>query len=97
MGKSVGRIALKPDDATYEVWHDWVRENMESEYKKATTQKEGVSGPPTGVKQKTINLIFRAVGIKASDYEHGFQRGIYYADMYENGKEFLRGKIVTTL
>ena len=31
MGKSVGRIALKPDDATYEVWHDWVRENMESE------------------------------------------------------------------
>ena len=93
MGKSVGRIALKPDDATYEVWHDWVRENMESEYKKATTQKEGVSGPPTGVKQKTINLIFRAVGIKASDYEHGFQRGIYYADMYENGKEFLRGEI----
>ena len=93
MGKSVGRIALKPDDATYEVWHDWVRENMESEYKKATTQKEGVSGPPTGVKQKTINLIFRAVGIKASDYEHGFQRGIYYADMYENGKKFLRGEI----
>ena len=93
MGKSVGRIALKPDDATYEVWHDWVRENMESEYKKATTQKEGVSGPPTGVKQKTINLIFKAVGIKASDYEHGFQRGIYYADMYENGKEFLRGEI----
>ena len=93
MGKSVGRIALKPDDATYEVWHDWVRENMKSEYKKATTQKEGVSGPPTGVKQKTINLIFKAVGIKASDYEHGFQRGIYYADMYENGKEFLRGEI----
>ena len=93
MGKSVGRISLKPDDATYDVWHDWVRENMSVEYKKATTQKEGVAGPPTGVKQKTINLIFRAVGIKQSDYLHGFQRGIYYADMYENGKEFLRGEI----
>ena len=93
MGKSVGRISLKPDDATYDVWHDWVRENMSEEYLKATTQKEGVSGPPTGVKQKTINLIFKAVGIKQSDYLHGFQRGIYYADMYENGKEFLRGEI----
>ena len=24
---------------------------------------------------------------------HGFKRGIFYADMYENGKEFLRGEI----
>ena len=93
MGKSVGRIALKPDDSTYDVWHDWVRDNMSEEYLKATTQKEGVAGPPTGVKQKTINMIFRAVGIKPSDYQHGFQRGIYYADMYENGNEFLRGEI----
>ena len=93
MGKSVGRISLKPDDATYEVWHEWVRENMADEYIKQTTQKEGVSGPPTGVKQKTINIIFKAVGIKPSDYQHGFQRGIYFADMYENGKEFLRNEI----
>ena len=93
MGKSVGRISLKPDDATYEVWHEWVRENMADEYIKQTTQKEGVSGPPTGVKQKTINMIFKAVGIKPSDYQHGFQRGIYFADMYENGKEFLRNEI----
>jgi len=93
MGKSVGRISLKPDDSTYDVWHDWVRENMSEEYLKATTQKEGVAGPPTGVKQKTINMIFKAVGIKPSEYQHGFQRGIYYADMYENGNQFLRGEI----
>ena len=24
---------------------------------------------------------------------HGFKRGIFYADIYENGKEFLRGEI----
>ena len=66
---------------------------MSEEYLKATTQKEGVAGPPTGVKQKTINMIFKAVGIKPSEYQHGFQRGIYYADMYENGNEFLRGEI----
>jgi len=93
MGSSKGRIALKPDDETYDIWHQWLKENKEEEYLAATTQKEGVAGPPTGVKQKTINLIFKAVGIKASEYQHGFKRGIYFADIYENGKEFLRGEI----
>ena len=93
LGSSSGKIALKPDDSTYEVWHDWLKENEADEYKRQTTQKEGVAGPPTGVKQKVINMIFRAVGVKASTYMHGFKRGIFYADMYENGKEFLRGEI----
>jgi hypothetical protein len=93
LGSSKGRIALKPDDAIYETWHDWLKENQKEEYLKQTTQKEGVAGPPTGVKQKVINMIFKAVGIKGSDYMHGFKRGIFYADIYENGKEFLRGEI----
>jgi hypothetical protein len=93
LGSSKGRIALKPDDAIYETWHEWLKENQKEEYLKQTTQKEGVAGPPTGVKQKTINMIFKAVGIKGSDYMHGFKRGIFYADIYENGKEFLRGEI----
>ena len=93
LGSSKGKIALKPDDSTYEVWHDWLKENRRDEYLRQTTQKEGVAGPPTGVKQKTINMIFKAVGIKGSDYQHGFKRGIFYADIYENGKEFLRGEI----
>ena len=38
-------------------------------------------------------MIFKAVGVKGSDYMHGFKRGIFYADIYENGKEFLRGEI----
>jgi len=93
LGSSKGRIALKPDDAIYETWHEWLKENQKEEYLKQTTQKDGVAGPPTGVKQKTINMIFKAVGIKGSDYMHGFKRGIFYADIYENGKEFLRGEI----
>ena len=93
LGSSKGRIALKPDDAIYETWHEWLKENQKEEYLKQTTQKEGVAGPPTGVKQKVINMIFKAVGIKGSDYMHGFKRGIFYADIYENGKEFLRGEI----
>ena len=93
LGSSKGKIALKPDDSTYDVWHQWLKENNKEEYLKQTTQKEGVAGPPTGVKQKTINMIFKAVGIKGSSYQHGFKRGIFFADIYENGKEFLRGEI----
>ena len=93
LGESKGRISLKPDDSTYDVWHDWIKENREEKYKKQTTQKEGISGPVTGVKQKIIKMIYDEFGIKLKDYEHGFQRGIYYADMYENGKEFLRNEI----
>ena len=93
LGSSSGKIALKPDDSTYEVWHEWLKENETEEYLRQTTQKEGVAGPPTGVKQKVINMIFRAVGAKPSTYMHGFKRGIFYADIYENGKEFLRGEI----
>ena len=93
MGSSKGRIALKPDDETYDVWHQWLKENKEDEYKAATTQKEGVAGPPTGVKQRVINMIFKVVGVKPSEYQHGFKRGIYFADIYENGREFLRGEI----
>ena len=93
LGSSSGKIALKPDDSTYDVWHQWLKENQTEEYKRQTTQKEGVAGPPTGVKQKVINMIFRAVGAKPSTYMHGFKRGIFYADIYENGKEFLRGEI----
>jgi len=93
LGESTGRVALKPDDSVYEIWHDWLKENETEEYLKQTTQKEGVAGPPTGVKQKVINMIFKAVSVKASTYMHGFKRGIFYADIYENGKEFLRGEI----
>ena len=93
LGESVGRVTLKPDDSTYEVWVDWLKENRSDEYKKINTQKEGVAGPPTGIKQKIIGMIFNVVGVKASQYQHGFKRGIFYADIYENGKEFLRGEI----
>ena len=93
LGESTGKVALKPDDSTYEVWHQWLKDNKADEYKRQTTQKEGVAGPVTGVKQKVINMIFKVVGVKPSTSQHGFKRGIFFADIYENGKEFLRGEI----
>jgi hypothetical protein len=49
--------------------------------------------PPTGPKLQQMLLLYKILGIKPSDYEHGFQRGVYFAPMYENAREFLRGEI----
>jgi hypothetical protein len=51
------------------------------------------SFPPTGPKQQCLYVILRALGLSASKYEHGYQRGVYFAPFYENTREFLRKDI----
>jgi hypothetical protein len=92
-GTSAGKIAIKPDDTIYKVWHEWVKENCADKYEKAMTQKEGVSGPVTGAKSRVISMIFSKCGIKQSHYMHGYERGVYYSCFYENTKEYLQNKI----
>jgi hypothetical protein len=92
-GTSAGKIAIKPDDSIYKVWHEWVKENYADKYEKAMTQKEGVSGPVTGAKSRVISMIFSKCGIKQSHYMHGYERGVYYSCFYENTKEYLQNKI----
>lgn len=49
--------------------------------------------PPTGPKQQQMHLLYKILQLKLSDYEHGFQRGVYFAPIYENTREYLRGEI----
>jgi hypothetical protein len=93
LGESAGKIATKPDDSVYEVWHNWIKENNTEDYERQTTQKEGIQGPVSGVKQRILSMIFKELGIKQSEYQHGFKRGVYFAQMYDNGNEFLRNEI----
>jgi hypothetical protein len=50
--------------------------------------------PPTGPKLQTMLLLFKILGIKVTEYQHGFQRGVYFAPLYENTREYLRNEIV---
>ena len=104
LGESAGKIAIKPDDEFYDPWHQWLKENRSEWYQTAITNErirnganmgtgEGASGPVSGIKQKILGQIFKECGIKMSDYHHGFKRGVYFAQMYENGNEFLRSEI----
>jgi hypothetical protein len=57
------------------------------------TQKDDVSGPVTGAKQRVISMIFQELNIKTQNYVHGYERGVYYSSFYENTKEFLQNKV----
>ena len=91
LGETKGKISLKPDDTFYDTWHQWLKENKTEDYKRVTTSKTGQ--PVTGIKQKIIQLIYKELDIKRAKYEHGFKRGCYFANIYQNGKEFLRSEI----
>jgi len=93
LGESTGRVSIKPDDSVYMEWVEWMKKEKPEEYKRINTQKEGVNGPPTGVKQQILTYIFRELNIRKADYDHGYKRGIYFSSFYENGREYLRGDI----
>ena len=104
LGESAGKISLKPDDKFYDPWHQWLKENRAEWYQNNITNErirnganmgagDGASGPVSGIKQKILGQIFKECGIKATQYHHGFKRGVYMAMMYENGCEYLRNEI----
>jgi len=102
LGESAGKISLKPDDKFYDPWHQWLKENKPDWYMENITRERArnganmgyeANGPVSGIKQKILGQIFKECGIKATEYHHGFKRGVYFAMMYENGAEFLRNEI----
>lgn len=104
LGESAGKISIKPDDEFYEPWHQWLKENRSEWYEKSITNErirngknmgtgDGASGPVSGIKQRILGQIFKECGIKQTEYNHGFARGVYLAQMYENGNQFLRNEI----
>jgi hypothetical protein len=93
VGDAKGSIPIQPDDAIYARWRAYVKKSRPKEFKEATTQKEGVSGPVTGETMRVFSLICRVAGISPNEFQHGHERGVYYSCIYENTKEFLRGEI----
>lgn len=142
LGVTAGKIALKPVDAIFSEWANYLKVKYSEGFDKATIpyvadiiqkdeewvcadefvritaptkeqliaklesdnysvhstgkvydKKSRHKSPPTGPKQQTMLLLFKILGIKASDYEHGFQRGVYFAPLYENTREYLRKEI----
>ena len=92
-GCSAGKISIKPDDYLYDAWHDYIKQHRTAEYMKKTMKEDQDSGPVTGVKQRILEIIFREMGIPASKYNHGFERGVYYSCFYDETKDVLTNKL----
>lgn len=144
LGKTAGRILLKPDDEFYEKWNHWLQDHHHAEYQRAVFGKAGVvvqrsegrwewvykdevmetassrsdmeiklhlrkfavqddnvvldlrgelELPPSGPKQNVLNRVYRHLNMKMGDYFHGFKRGVYFAPIYENTREYLREEV----
>ena len=107
LGESHGLISIKPDDCVYDPWHQWLKQNKSEWYMSAITNErirngqsmetgDGPSGPVSSIKQIIIRAIYKEFDIKSTAYNHGFHRGVYLAQLYENGNDFLCSKIDET-
>lgn len=91
LGETAGRISLKPSYKVYDEWHSMIKDKYPEEYRKKT--EGGGNGPATGLKQKIIQMIMREVGLVYTQYEHGFNRGVFYCSLYKNSTEYLKNTI----
>ncbi len=90
-GASEGKITLNPDDDYLIPWRERLKKELGADYKRMFVREDG--SPVTSAKQKLIKLILNKLKLNPSDYEHGYQRGVYYASVYENGKAFFAGEV----
>ena len=84
VGLSKGAMAIEPTADIYKKWTSHLKVSKEEEYE-ATNET-------TGAKSKKLALMFKEAGINPSDFNHGFERGVYFSEFYENTNEFLRGR-----
>ena len=85
LGETKGTQLLKADSQHYNYWRDWLKENFAEEYELAISK----SSP----KQNVLSLIYRYLGIDKKKYMTETRKGLYFADIYENGRDFLNDEI----
>jgi len=93
LGKTTGRVPIQPDLPIYRKWLEILQYTQSNAFAEMKTQKNGVRGPITNYKIKVLTEIYKMAGLNPIDFEQGHQRGIYFAEFYENTKEFLCGKV----
>jgi len=47
----------------------------------------------TGPKQQILTFLYKLLQINPLQYQHGFQRGVYFMEFYQNSRLFLQDKI----
>tara|TARA_R110000851_G_scaffold304235_2_gene462032 strand:- start:23 stop:874 length:852 start_codon:yes stop_codon:yes gene_type:complete len=85
MGKSNGRIMIKPNDEIYDYWHQYIK----SLYPKKIKEMKMTSG----YKQKILSMMYRMNGLTERDAQQNMIRGVYFSPFYKNTQDFLCDEI----
>ena len=93
LGLTKGEMPIQPKFEIYKKWLDFIQKTRAAEYKEKMKQDPEISGPISNYKGKVLKMIFDSAGLKLADFLHGQKRGIYFAEIYENMKDFLCSRI----
>lgn len=93
LGETKGSQLIHPKDEIYKMWKDFVKDSRWYEWNRTMKPKSEDASAVSNAKSRALTMIFKAAGLNPSDYEDGHRKGLYFAEFYENTKEFLCGKI----
>jgi len=89
-----GKIPIEPSNEVYLKVRDWVKENCKEEFdilqEKKISSKTGKSQPKSHPKSRILFLANNKLKVKVIENE--FSRGVYFANLYDNTREFLSKK-----
>ena len=94
LGDTTGQTPLKPRDEIFFAMRDWMKIREPLEYWRHFVEK-GESGNlrMREHKSRAINFCYRKLGFKSKDFISEQKRGVYRAQLYKNGDQFLRDEI----
>jgi Druantia protein DruA len=83
LGTTKGKVAIRPDSNIWSKWRAYARQVEPEKFSEAEEDRH----------TQMTALIFKTANIPLSDYNHGHERGVLFASVYENTKEFLCNRI----
>jgi hypothetical protein len=94
LGETEGTTPYKPSDDTIDIMYQYLRQYYPEDYwklKEGKNEKGGIM--TTDATNRAISKVYNKLKIDRSLITTGHKRGVYFAEYYENTKEYLRKEI----
>jgi len=98
MGKSRGTVKFEPSRETIDKIKLWLQYHHTKKYWlwyhcRLTLFNKRNTPAQRDYRQRSLSFAYRQLGIDKNLFETNHQRGVYFCQLYENSKEFLREEI----
>ena len=94
MGYSKGSSPYRMSVETKKIVYDWSKEHYPEDYFRHNVATDEYGDPLLRDRQNRFQQrMYRNLKISGDDYKSNHDRGVYFAELYTNTKEFLRDEI----